>query len=167
MALRPDRVEHLTDLSYFMNETAERGIVVIHDTGGSGAAMDDSSALVKAPAGIGTTVSGTNPAGLLLNDVVNLDLTRQHINYAKDEVQKGSKVLLLRRGTVVTDQISGTPTIGADAYVTRVGTISATAIEGVMTVFDGTIPRPITPKVGRFLSTLDADGFAKVEINIT
>jgi len=167
MALRPDRVEHLTDLSYFMNETAERGIVVIHDTGGSGAAMDDSSALVKAPAGIATTVSGTNPAGLLLNDVVNLDLTRQHINYAKDEVQKGSKVLLLRRGTVVTDQISGTPTIGADAYVTRVGTISATAIEGVMTVFDGTIPRPITPKVGRFLSTLDADGFAKVEINIT
>ena len=167
MALRPDRVEHLTDLSYFMNETAERGIVVIHDTGGSGAAMDDSSALVKAPAGIATTVSGTNPAGLLLNDVVNLDLTRQHINYAKDEVQKGSKVLLLRRGTVVTDQVSGTPTIGADAYITRLGSISATAIEGVMTVFDGTIPRPITPKVGRFLSTLDADGFAKVEINIT
>ena len=165
MALRPDRNEHLTDLSYFMNEVAERGIVVIHDTGGSGAAMDDSSALVKTPTS--ASVSGTNPAGLLLNDVVNLDLTRQHINYAKDEVQKGSKVLLLRRGTVVTDQISGTPTIGADAYVTRVGTISATAIEGVMTVFDGTIPRPITPKVGRFLSTLDADGFAKVEINIT
>ena len=67
MALRPDRNEHLTDLSFFMNETAERGIVVIHDTGGSGAAMDDSTALVK----IG---SGT-PAGLLLNDVVNFDLT--------------------------------------------------------------------------------------------
>ena len=124
--------------------------------------MDDATAAVQV-----ANATNEKPVGLLLNDVVNLDLTRQHINYAKDEVQKGSKVLLLRRGTVVTDQISGTPTIGADAYVTRVGTISATAIEGVMTVFDGTIPRPITPKVGRFLSTLDADGFAKVEINIT
>ena len=167
MALRPDRVEHLTDLSYFMNETAERGIVVIHDTGGSGAAMDDSSALVKAPAGIGTTVSGTNPAGLLLNDVVNLDLTRQHINYAKDEVQKGSKVLLLRRGTVVTDQVSGTPTIGADAYITRLGSISATAEESTIAVVGGGIAGEVTPKVGKFLSTLDADGYAKVEINIT
>ena len=167
MALRPDGVEHLTDLSYFMNETAERGIVVIHDTGGSGAAMDDSSALVKAPAGIGTTVSGTNPAGLLLNDVVNLDLTRQHINYAKDEVQKGSKVLLLRRGTVVTDQVSGTPTIGADAYITRLGSISATAEESTIAVVGGGIAVEVTPKVGKFLSTLDADGYAKVEINIT
>ena len=167
MALRPDRVEHLTDLSYFMNETAERGIVVIHDTGCYGAAMDDSSALVKAPAGIATTVSGTNPAGLLLNDVVNLDLTRQHINYAKDEVQKGGKVLLLRRGTVVTDQVSGTPTIGADAYITRLGSISATAEESTIAVVGGGIAVEVTPKVGKFLSTLDADGYAKVEINIT
>ena len=44
MALRPDRVEHYTDLSFFMNETAERGVICTHNTGGSGAAMDDSSA---------------------------------------------------------------------------------------------------------------------------
>ena len=42
MALKPDRVEHYTDLSFFMNETAERGLIVTHNTGGSGAAMDDS-----------------------------------------------------------------------------------------------------------------------------
>ena len=162
MALRPDRNEHLTDLSYFMNETAERGVVVIHDTGGSGSAMDDSSAKVKKPTS--ASVSGTNPAGLLLNDVVSLDLTRQHLNYAKDEVQQGSKVLLLRRGTVVTDQISGTPTIGADAFVCSAGTISATAQNGVLLDANG---GTATPKVGKFLSTLDADGFAKVEINIT
>ena len=163
MALRPDRNEHLTDLSYFMNETAERGVDVIHDTGGSGAAMDDSSAKVKKPTS--ASVSGTNPAGLLLNDVVSLDLTRQHLNYAKDEVQQGSKVLLLRRGTVVTDQISGTPTIGADAFICSAGTISATAQNGVADLDAG--GKPATPKVGKFLSTKDADGFAKVEINIT
>ena len=154
MALRPDRVEHLTDLSYFMNETAERGIVVIHDTGGSGAAMDDSSALVKAPAGIGTTVSGTNPAGLLLNDVVNLDLTRQHINYAKDEMQKGGKVLLLRVGTVTTDQISGSITLGDAAHFDAAGQLtSATASSASI-------------QIGRWLSKKDADGYAKVAINI-
>ena len=145
MALRPDRNEHLTDLSFFMNETAERGIVVFHAPGGAGAAMDDSTALVK----IG---SGT-PAGLLLNDVVNLDLTRQHINFHKDEVQQGGKVLLLRRGTVVTDQISGTPTIGQAAHFDATGKLSAGSLVG----YD---------QIGRWLSVKDADGFAKVEINI-
>ena len=152
MALRPDRNEHLTDLSFFMNETAERGIIVVHSTGGSGAAMDDSNAKVIAPA---TTVSGKNPAGLLLNDAVNLDLTRQHINIHKDDVQQGNKVLLPRRGTVVTDQISGTPTVGAKAYFVVGGTISASNQDSVST------------QVGRFLSVKDADGYAKVEINIT
>ena len=152
MALRPDRNEHLTDLSFFMNETAERGIIVVHSTGGSGAAMDDSNAKVIAPA---TTVSGKNPAGLLLNDVVNLDLTRQHINFHKDEVQQRNKVLLLRRGTVVTDQISGTPTVGAKAYFVVGGTISASNQDSVST------------QVGRFLSVKDADGYANVVINIT
>ena len=76
MALKPDRHEVVTDISFFMNETAERGIIVTHSTAGSGAAMDDSNALVAIP----TTASGSAPAGLLLNDVVNIDLTRQHLN---------------------------------------------------------------------------------------
>ena len=154
MALRPDRNEHLTDLSFFMNETAERGIVVICDTAGSGAAMDDSNAKVKAPPAVTTTVSGTVPAGLLLNDVVNIDLTRQHINYAKDEVQKGSKVLLLRRGFVVTDQISGAITMGEPAHWMGGGQLCAATANSA------------SVQVGRWLSKKDADGFAKVEINI-
>ena len=40
MALRPTRNEFLTDLSFFMNEVAERGILVVQSTQGSGAAMD-------------------------------------------------------------------------------------------------------------------------------
>ena len=45
MALKPDRNEHLTDLSFFMNETGERGkIVMFYDvTAGSGAAMDSAN----------------------------------------------------------------------------------------------------------------------------
>ena len=152
MALRPDRDEHLTDLSFFMNETAERGIVVVASTQGSGSAMDDSAAAVKIGAQLGLPTDA--PVGLLLNDVVNLDLTRQHINYAKDEVQKGSKVLLLRVGTVVTDQISGAITMGDPAHIATGGELcSATAYSG-------------SAVIGRWLSKKDADGYAKVAINI-
>ena len=149
MALKPDRVEHLTDLSFFMNATAERGILVVHSAGGSGAAMDDSNATVAAP-----SAYTDQPAGLLLNDVVNIDLTRQHINYHQDEVQQGGKVLLLRRGAVVTDQISGTPVIGEQVHFALDGTLTTASEEST------------SDQVGRWLSTKDPDGYAKVEINI-
>lgn len=148
MALKPDRVEHLTDLSFFMNVTGERGKIVAQSTQGSGAAMDDSSAVV-------TTVSSTSdqPAGLLLNDVVNIDLTRQHLNYHKDEVQVGSKVLLLRRGVVVTNQVVAGQTItpGGKAYFNNAGLFTT----GTASV-----------QVGRFLSKYDPDGYVKIEVNI-
>ena len=147
MALRPDRNEHLTDLSFFMNETAERGIMVTAATQGSGAAMDDSAAAVQV-----ANNTSEIPVGLLLNDVVNLDLTRQHINYAKDEVQQGSKVLLLRVGTVTTDQISGSITMGDPAHFGADGKLVGSVTTSI--------------QVGRFLSKKDADGFAKVAINI-
>ena len=148
MALKPDRQEHLTDLSFFMNEVSERGLIVTHNTGGSGAAMDDSSATVQVAGG-----TAEDPAGVLLNDVVNLDLTRQHLNYHKDEVQIGSKVLLLRRGTVVTDQVAAgiTITVGGKAYFDATGKFTT-----------GTA----SAQVGRFLSTADSDGYVKVAVDI-
>ena len=158
MALKPDRVEHLTDLSFFMNETGDRGVIVTFDVsngGASGAAMDNSKALVRTPTGtVGADFQ--KPAGLLLNDVVNLDLTRQHINYHKDEVQKGSKVLLLKRGTVVTNCVSGTPTaanVGASLYFNQDGFL--------------TVSNTSSTVVGRLLSIKDADGYAKVDIDVT
>ena len=158
MALKPDRVEHLTDLSFFMNETGDRGVIVTFDVsngGASGAAMDNSKALVRTPTGtVGADFQ--KPAGLLLNDVVNLDLTRQHINYHKDEVQKGSKVLLLKRGTVVTNCVSGTPTaanIGASLYFNEDGYLTVSSTSSTV--------------VGRLLSIKDADGYAKVDIDVT
>ena len=152
MALRPDRNEFLTDLSFFMDEVAERGILVVQSTQGSGAALDQSEAAVK----IGAVADRATdmPVGLLLCDVVNLDLTRQHINYAKDEVQKGNKVLLLRRGFVVTDQISGAVTMGDPVHWMGGGQLCSATLNNT------------SVQVGRFLSKKDADGFAKVEINI-
>lgn len=151
MALKPDRIESYTDISYFCNTVAERGGVVVHVTSGNGVSMDDAGAVVAYP----TANTGTKPAGLLLNDVVNLDLTRQHINWHKDEVQVGSKVTLLRQGQVTTNMVASgvTPSAGADAYYDNVGKLTTVATNSV--------------KVGRFLSGKDADGYVKVDINIT
>ena len=85
MALKGDRNVLETDISFFINVTAEKGQLLCSLTQGSGAAMDHGEQLA-------TTASGTNiPLGIILNDVVDIDQTRQHINWHKDEVQKGGK----------------------------------------------------------------------------
>lgn len=149
MALKPDRVESQVDISFFMNTAETRGGVATLSTGGSGVAMDDSAAVVSYAA----TASGKVPMGVLLNDVVDIDLTRQHINYHKDEVSVGSKVALLRAGQVTTNSIDGTPSAGDKAYVGVSGLITDTAAAGAY-------------QVGTFLSKKDADNYAKVSINI-
>jgi hypothetical protein len=154
MALKSDRYELQTDISFFYNEgTATRGGVVVHDTAGSGAAMDQGVNLVK----YAQATSASRPVGILLNDVVNKDLTRTHLNQYKDEIQKGGKVTVLRKGYVVTSNITGAPAAGDAAFACHV-----TA---------GNL-RPDSPgssgvlMVGRFLSSKDEDGYAKVEVNL-
>lgn len=150
MALKSDRVELLTDISFFMNSVAERGgVVSAVGNGGAGAAMDDADAVVEYAA----DPSGALPIGILVNDVVNLDLTRQHINWHKDEVQLGGKVTVLRQGQVLTNLVDGTPAAGADAYVAASGYISTTQASGAV-------------KIGQFLGATDSDGYAKVSVNL-
>ena len=154
MALKSDRNELQTDISFFMNETATRGGIVTLSAGGSGAALDQGAALVTY-----TAASGGVPMGVLLNDMVSLDLTRQHINFHKDEVQKGGKVTILRKGWVVTSNIACATahTAGQAAYVTHGGDIANS----------GGIPDDTGGlAVGRFLSSMDEDNYAKVEINL-
>ena len=88
MALKADRNELDVDISFFYNGSAvEKGCVVsiANSPYGSGAAMDQANAQVAVKQG----AAGVIPVGVLLNDVVDIDLTRQHINWHKDEVQKG------------------------------------------------------------------------------
>ena len=157
MALKADRYELQTDISFFYNDVATaRGGVLCHDsTTASGAAMDQGVNLVKYKEAASTDV----PVGILLNDVVNKDLTRTHLNQHKDEVQKGGKVTVLRKGYVVTNMITGTPNVGDVAYACdqtagyiNVGAVSAAA-SGAL-------------GIGRFMTDLDEDGYAKVEINL-
>ena len=125
-------------------------------TGGSGAAMDQGAALVTY-----TAASGKAPLGILLNDMVDLDLTRQHINQHKDEVQKGGKVTILRKGYVVTSNISCAtgPAAGEPAFITFSGNI---ANSGTISDDSGTANTPI----GIFLSSKDEDDYAKIEVDL-
>ncbi len=177
MALKPDRKYHIgTDISFFMNATAERGgIVMFQGAGGSGVAMDDANATVNPT---GAVASGSIPAGILLNDMVNLDLTRQHINWHKDEVQLGGKVTVLTNGQITTNVVDNgvNPVAGDPVYAvsqtfngnTRVWTLSTTAPT------DSGVPqdernRALTLekyRVGTFLSREDADGYVKVQVNL-
>jgi len=149
MALKPDRIE-LPDgsrIKYFMNVVAERGIIVNVDTPG-GEGMDDPTSTVSLPVG----PSG-NPAGVLMNDVVNLNLTRQHINWHKDEVQIGNKVDLLIRGVIRTNMVftGDTPAAGDPAYYRNSGEFTTTSGSS---------------QVGRFISELDADLYVEIEVNV-
>jgi hypothetical protein len=160
MALKSDRSTLQTDISFFMNEAATRGGVVVVSTAGSGASMDNGAALVTYAA----NASGKIPVGLLLNDMVNIDLTRQHLNQHKDEVQKGGKVTLLQKGFVVTNNLEGTAPNGGDpAYLSHSGNLATSNL-----VSDDADPNTNGHGriVGRFLSDVDEDGYAKVYIDL-
>ena len=154
MALRPDRSYPLhTDISFYNADTsAERGGVVVISTAASGAAMDDGAAVVTYTA----SPSGKVPAGILLADMVNYDLTTREPNRHKLEVQAGGKVPVATVGWVVTNMIfpGTTPTAGGKAYLQMSGYITPTV--------HANGGEAATPRVGTFLSTKDQDGYAKV-----
>jgi hypothetical protein len=152
MALKGNRFEGITDIKHFMNEVAERGGVASLSTAGSGAAMDQSKNLVTYAA----APSGKVPVGILLNDMVNKDLTRLHINEHRNEVQKGGKVTLLKEGFIVTNMIypGKTPAGGDPAYVANSGYLSNTA--------DPSQAR----WVGEFETSKDEDGYATVYVKL-
>ena len=156
MALKTDRSTLQTDISFFMNEAATRGGIATISTAGSGASMANGSAVVTYAA----APSGKVAVGVLMNDMVSIDLTRQHLNQHKDEVQKGGKVTLLAKGWVVTDSMQGTdPNAGDLAYLSHSGLLSADARQAGSDAAEEMI-------VGRFLSDVDEDGYAKVYIDL-
>lgn len=170
MALKGDRWELFTDMSYFGNSVMTRGGIATYTTIGSGAAMDQSAALV----GYTANSSGAIPAGLLLDDMVSIDLTRQHINWYQDQVIIGGKVLLGKKGYWVTNSLTqGVAPIAAGdlAVLTSSGSIMNLPASYAYVVAGTGVGatswnKAVNPQVGRFLSSMDEDGYAKVEINI-
>lgn len=152
MALKGDRNIISDDVRYFVNTTGERGIILTTPTGAvSGLTMENTVNAAVVP-GTGSQ-SGKIPLGVLLNDVVSLDLTRYHLNYHKDEVNVGNKVRIGRKGWVVTNMVTGTPAAFDPAYLGALGYATPTSGTGIALV-------------GRFLTAKDADGFATLAFDI-
>jgi hypothetical protein len=153
MALRPDRDYNLIDdISHFWTDTAadaENGGVASMKTASSGVSLDNPADVVEYKA----DPSGAKPMGVLLQNVKHYAGTRVFPNMHNGEIQPGDKCTLVRKGWIVTNAISGTPTAGATAYLAENGDVSATQMTGA-------------PSVGRFETAKDENGFAKLYIDL-
>ena len=168
MALKPDYfVGGVQHVDFYMNVAGEKGqfVCINTATAPSGAGMDQSEGVAfkhltgGAGSSAGVASGVTAPLGFLMTDVVSVDLTRQHLNQYKDEVQVGSKVWILGDGCwVVTDQIRAgiTPAIGEKAILAPSGQLTNVGTHGTSGAYE----------VGRFLSVKDENGFAKVLVSI-
>jgi hypothetical protein len=153
MALKGDRHILYDDIRWFCADATERGVILVHSgSGASGVSLDDTLNLVTLP-GTGS-VSGLVLAGFLLNDFVDIDETRFHMNNHKDEQRVGSKAHLLKKGWVFTNKlVSGnTPSAGLPAYLGASGNVSTTSTNAA--------------RVGTFKGRKDGDGYVLVEIDI-
>ncbi len=162
MALKSDRIHRGSLIDFFMNETAERGVVVCASTVGSGAAMDQSLQLAT----VAASPSGQVPLGVLMNDMVNLDLTRQHENWHRDEIQQGGKITIWNDCVVVTNRIypGHTPAVNTRAFIGHSGLLATSKF--VDDDSDGGTTGNSTHVVGMWLSSKDEDGYAKVSVNL-
>jgi hypothetical protein len=151
MALKPDREELAHDISFYMNEAAERGGIATLLTAGSGGGWKTVMGDTKNVVTYSATASGKKPLGILLNDMVPKEpvtgMTRRWAH--RDEMPIGSKCTLLRRGWVTTNKISGSPVGGEPAYVGPSGLITPTSGGAC---------------VGQFLGSKDEDGYVRVSV---
>jgi len=156
MALKADRQIDAWEIRYFLNETAAPGNIVVISTAGSGSAMDavDNLATVVASS------SGARPLGMLLNQFVNLDLSKFPINWHKDQSQIGDKASIATKGWFVTDRITGTPAAGDFAVLSSSGTITGVAPNAT------TWNKIANPQVGSFRTKKDESGYASVYIDL-
>lgn len=148
MALGPNRHEFQWVRPLFaVNAAAERGGIISADASTAGQA----TYLV--------TPTGTNvrPLGVLLDDVESMNFDRHPEYLQRNVVDIGSVVGICNKGEFQTNLIVGTPAQGQPAYLHPTGYIGATQLT------DGLNP---APRVGTFLSAMDANGFAHFSVDL-
>lgn len=159
MALKHSRVVDKEDNSYYFNSIASRGGVGCVQTGGSGTALDNqgSPSSPKPLASYPATSSGAKPVGILTDDTVDIDTTKFHVNFHKREVDIPGKVNHIVKGTVSTNMIHAgvTPADGDLAFLHSSGLLGTTQ-NGAAN----------NPRIGTWRSSKDADGYAKLEVNL-
>jgi len=146
MALGPNRQVFQTRIRYALSEVAERGGIV-HASATAG----EVSYTSVSPTG------GALPLGILLDDVEDLNFDRHPEYLQRNVVDVGSVVGIANEGEFQTDLIVGSPTQGAPAYLHASGLVSPTQLSDGITD---------APRVGTFLTALDANGFATLYVEL-
>ncbi len=148
--LKSDR--NLTDwvFGYKATADAEKGGLVSVVTPSSGVGFDGVGV-----AGYAASPSGVQVLGVLLDSVVTYN-SREPRNHYKQEVNVNSQVSIGRQGWVVTNMIypGVDPSAGDVAYLGHSG------------YFTNSQSPAQAPKVGRFETSKDEDGYAKITLNI-
>jgi hypothetical protein len=150
MALAPRRQIFQTNIDYSLNEITERGKLccILPGTTPNG---EVTAAVV--PTGVGVAV-----IGMLLDDVEDMNFDRHGEYRQRNVVDVGSVVGLCQEGELETDQLTGSPVAGNLAYLNVNGTVSPTQL------VDGLGNN--APLVGKFLSAPNANGFAKLRLDV-
>lgn len=157
MALKGDRQVDAVEIGFFLNEAAVKGKVLVAPTaGGSGVALNAAQNIAT----VASTPSGQKPLGILLNEFVIVDQTKQYINEYKDQSISGDKATILTKGWVVTDQVVGNVHPGDKAVLFNNGTVSG--ITGELITWN----RVANPQVGQFRSGEDQNGFARLYVDL-
>lgn len=149
MTLKPDRDLAKHVFGYKMSTEASPGGLVSVATAVSGVGLDG-----DAVAEYAAVPSGVQVLGVLLDEVEDLG-TRLPRNHYKESVDTGDQVSIGSEGWIVTDYVypGVSPSAGDSAYVGH---------SGYWTNSQDTE----APKVGRFETSKDEDGFLKVSLNI-
>jgi hypothetical protein len=161
MALKRDyQVVQYADPQYWMSVAHTRGGIVSLSTTGSGLAFENqgTTASPKPLVAYVANSSGTNPVGLLLNDAVDIDETKYHASFHKDEFIVPGKPAIMRKGWVMTNNYVGSPTGGNPAYLSSSGAVTPT--------LHSTGGLVATPRIGTFLGSPSEDGYVKLEVNL-
>lgn len=154
MSLRPDRIVLETDISHSLSDVTNKGVGLVYQNTGSGVALGTYQGTLH----LASNPSGLRFAGILLQDFVNVDETRFHINWNREQQQIGDNADVAVKGWLVTDQVVGAPVEGSKAYLTANGQFTPTV--------SATGGLAATPLAGEFGSEIDESGFAKIKINL-
>lgn len=153
MAYLPDFEFKTEDVTRKMTTVCEPGQFAVHTGGGgSGASIGETNGSVKIESTSNGAVSGSKFAGVTRHYHVSLDTTKFDLNQHKGEQSINTVCDLGTEGFIVTDMVSGTPTIGATAYLALSGKVSPTDVG-------------LAPVVGKFESIKDELGFVKVRFS--
>lgn len=156
MALKSGGLSHRhgTTMDYVLNRAAEPGTVVV---------ASGTAGLVDVAGGSAAEVgaSGIFPIGVLLNTREQFDYSKEleRVQYDTDDI--GTVVALLRRGELDTNLVTANAGIaiapGQPAYLAPNGSLGNANL-----AVDGSDDQ----RVGQFMSAVDADGYAKVRIEL-